>query len=49
MIERDEFDSAILELFIEAKIPVEASVFWDPMTAALRMYASDEAKRALAR
>jgi len=39
----------ILEAFDEAKVPEAASVFKDPSTAAIRVYANDAAKEAIER
>jgi len=44
---RDEFGTVILEAFDEAKVPRDASVFKDPSTAAVRIYANDAAKEAI--
>ena len=41
--------AVILEAFDEAKVPEAASVFKDPSTAAIRVYANDAAKEAIER
>ena len=46
---RDEFGTVNLEAFDEAKVPKAASVFKDPTTAAIRIYANDAAKEAIER
>jgi len=44
---RDEFGTIQVEAFDDAKVPVEAAVFKDPSTAAVRIYVNDEGKRLL--